>query len=1140
MNHRPSRRQLLKLLALTGATSKTNGIAGQTVDEKLYTLFQQLSDKVTIQVYRPEDLLELNLTYIGYQHTNDKKALRKTSSPQLLIVEFPAQSLAEEAFEEGPESGRAAFRNNQSAGLRGNEKETLDNRNPTLPAKTMLSGKSRLVFSIPATVTNIPLTAKALLDWDAYIPVVSKRVPAARTMPVFTQLDSPESFRNLLIGDNPIVNTQLNLKPLETKPTPQTEIQRQSKLNLAQRGATKTELKQLQKKEAPSSAINTPTMSTAAGLVDDLRNGKTPRPLHAEETCIEMPFRLFISPNTNGAWNHEHKLKTRPTSEGAISSTYELWHTRLTCKTCIGTKDINGILNPLRTVRALWATDISGDYRSKPRRDASMVTSLYNDDRHAIVHESSNWSIAGFTPQPVMVKNLMLSSLGAWLDADLTVQRESLEKAGVLSTLNLLKWKHIATMARDHYVEIVYAGNMFPFGHEASLVRVTQRRPQQGYAINRQRYFIAISEEEKKFDPYDPKNGAFRSFNFSTIRMISTSTPSMDSPRSFCRALTGQPDHQFIPMVDGKEFLFKMTGFDLEGNEIDFEMPLVFLSTDITRTATGSVNRSNINKLVDCFSSNPKLGRNVSFRNQKMALTRSQQPGDTSVEVKSIDFSAAAMANELPGFHPVCTSLEVFIEAVDNMAGEKKPAKVELVDDEQNKPIASRKNKSGVYAKILSNLAVELGGGKSNVRGGIKPDFSLSGLSKSLGAFGGNIEDIKIGKFNPGSFFSETAKLFGSINLKDIISSVDKANVILEGTLLESAFPMLKHTKTPKAYISQYSWNAASLKAHDFGIGKFKPKNNRPGNLIVDAKLHRYKDTSQGMLFELDSRIENFSIELVSLASIHFKKVGFKVDSKTKLDFTVDMDRNPIKFLGVLSFINDLQRYIPGDGFSDPPFLDVTPTGVLSGYTLGLPDIQLGVFTLRKISLSASVKLPFDGTPMIMRFAFCEKSHPFDLTVSSLGGGGFFALEFDMNGLRNIEAALEFGATVSLNVGIASGSVKIKGGVYFKMVLIDGNNKIQLQGYIRINGNMSVEGIISIAVDFMLALNAEIKTVRGEEKVSRVWGEANLRVKVEVFMLSKVFKIKVQREFAGAGADPTFGMLISPNDWEEYCAAFAA
>ena len=42
--------------------------------------------------------------------------------------------------------------------------------------------------------------------------------------------------------------------------------------------------------------------------------------------------------------------------------------------------------------------------------------------------------------------------------------------------LNLSEWRHIATQGRDHYVRIVYEGHLFPFGHRAALIKVSERK----------------------------------------------------------------------------------------------------------------------------------------------------------------------------------------------------------------------------------------------------------------------------------------------------------------------------------------------------------------------------------------------------------------------------------------------------------------------------------------------------------------------------------------------------------------------------------------------------------------------------------------------------------------------------------------
>ncbi len=443
-------------------------------------------------------------------------------------------------------------------------------------------------------------------------------------------------------------------------------------------------------------------------------------------------------------------------------------------------------------------------------------------------------------------------------------------------------------------------------------------------------------------------------------------------------------------------------------------------------------------------------------------------------------------------------------------------------------------------AKLIGSQAVNFNGSGNKTGGSLSPNFSITGLSKSLGAIGGDVDKAMNAYFDPSGFFDSSAKLFGVIELGKIIKVASNAVAAINGESIQSPFPALKNTETKEAHITQYSWTAASLQPFDFGFVKFKPESGAAGKVQVETKLYRYKDPSKQNALIVQSHIDDFAVEIASIAAIRFKRIGFNTGIGTKTDFTVDMADQPFRFLGALTFVNDLQRFIPADGFSDPPYLDITTSGIRAGYTLGLPDVQLGIFTLRNINLGAEVRLPFDGSPLSLRFNFCEKQQPFNLTVSALGGGGFFAVEFDMKGLRSLEAALEFGASVSLNLGVASGSVSIMGGIYFKMSVTDGVNSYELQGYVRVNGALSVLGLITVSVEFLLTLTAELTKVAGEDKVARVWGEASLKVKIEIFMFSKTVSMKVQKEFAGAGADPTFTMMISDRDWEQYCDSFAA
>ena len=133
---------------------------------------------------------------------------------------------------------------------------------------------------------------------------------------------------------------------------------------------------------------------------------------------------------------------------------------------------------------------------------------------------------------------------------------------------------------------------------------------------------------------------------------------------------------------------------------------------------------------------------------------------------------------------------------------------------------------------------------------------------------------------------------------------------------------------------------------------------------------------------------------------------------------------------------------------------------------------------ITNISLGANVTLPFTGAPLTIGFNFCKRENPFLLTISCFGGGGYFMMVTTLKGMQSIEAAFEFGAAMSLNVGVASGGVSAMGGFYYKMEMVEmpinaqKSHRADLSGYLRINGHFSVLGLISVSLEFYLAFNA--------------------------------------------------------------------
>lgn len=294
--------------------------------------------------------------------------------------------------------------------------------------------------------------------------------------------------------------------------------------------------------------------------------------------------------------------------------------------------------------------------------------------------------------------------------------------------------------------------------------------------------------------------------------------------------------------------------------------------------------------------------------------------------------------------------------------------------------------------------------------------------------------------------------------------------------------------------------------------------------------------------------LKDFSLNLIGNKTItkfiflKFDKIEFVMGSSQKADVNVEF--GGIEFVGVLSFVEALKFLIPLDGFSDPPGLEITEKGITASLNLALPNLTFGVFSLTNMSLAAGFSVPFIGDPLSVWFGFCSRDNPFCLTVAMFGGGGFFSITLQPDGLKCLEASFEFGANLTLDIGVASGGIYAMAGIYFKMEKNSstGNLDATLTGYFRMGGFLSVLGIISISIELYLELTYESAT-------GKCTGRATLTIEVEVLFFSVSVEITAEREFSGSNGDPTFAELMVPypdpfdghevDPWLVYCEAFA-
>ncbi|MCC6606480.1 MAG: hypothetical protein IT327_24950 [Anaerolineae bacterium] len=842
-----------------------------------------------------------------------------------------------------------------------------------------------------------------------------------------------------------------------------------------------------------------------------LRRLKIPKPPtitfpQTTETAIEAPYRLILSPDNFSRWQHA----LQPVTKDALT---ELWHTRL------GTTHSDG--RP--QLRAIWSPDYSQTLQ--PFQNLPFRMSLTGRDRNELVHLTSNYHIGTFWPDPVRSDRFMLTTLGAWLRlrGDWEPPTTPVNPPNQ-QLLTVEQWRHVATMGRDHYVRVVYAGFLFPFGHRASLVKVTERKfffqgeaqPPGIVAYLFQRFFILVREPSKTYTNRD--------LPFRTVNVETAVTPSLNDPDD--SDIAGHGQEAFWPMISVNQqpvdFQFQLNALDWEGRQVEFTTPLIFISQNIDNSNPASV----INHYNGLATSSAR--RNRPFGGQAVAYAPHKKSGDTSLETAALIFAAKAQNNTFPHFLPTMHQADVDIPAVKQLLGKNAPARIEW-DSSYTSASGNQNigNKGDIFARLVNDEALTFATEK--VGGMVAPDISISAISRAFGPTGGDPQKFADGQFNPLEIFDlNNVKLLGGISLGEIIKDLVFNNAANVG----SQIPGLTTERDGDIIRTQYTWSLDQNKLVDTGL--FVP--NAGATFTLTAVLETPLNGGEPD-FTITGELTNFSILLLptaelQLVQLDFQSAKFVAEKDKKLD--VEVKLGGIQFLGILEFVAQLSQFIPMDGFSDPPSLEISqsPPGVEVGFSAGIPTIGIGILTIQNISLGASFFLPFGKEPMNFHFAFCERQQPFILTVYIFGGGGFFSMDVGSKGVVMIEAALEFGVSAAINLGIASGEASMMAGFYFQKTGAD----FILTGYFRAYGSLSVLGIITVSLEFYLGLSYASKGITPHG--GTLWGQASLTVKIEILFFSTSVSVSMEKEFAGS--DPMFRDMLTPADWVEYTDAFAA
>ncbi len=1250
-------------------------------------------DAIHVDVVRARDLVALAVTFTGCELVTGGATpahLRpKAGETARMTVHHSFQHGFEEAIYESPAPVPDPLTGRLSEVGDPKFDEANAEKTPDPPVGFRPARASRVVYDVPADVT-IELSTTGILATMSRLELVVHPLALPGTAPARGSTGKLPPF----IIDVPVIHVGdglvARLLPegaviekatasfLKEHPAPDTRtlagvLEQARNLRLVRTELSTRTGSVGARTSIPDSSIFRPGTGLIPEIVGPLRpRGTLSRPPTEGETAIEAPFRLVISPSTEARFAHADEVVPAEDATDHV----ELWHSRLAHKPTSEGAPPDEKNKQRRIVRAIWARDRDwvGDAWTKtadeslptyplsharpeqdPTVDPPFLGSLDRFDRHMLVRQSSEtWPGQGgsIPPVPVAADALWLSGLGAWLDLHGAWTTLPYSKVPMQS---ILAWDHVAPLGRDQYVRVVYPGYLYPFGHQAALVKVTERKMKtatNSVAALYQRMFLVVGERSRTY-------GA-RNLPFTRVDVRPLVTPVIDPLGN------AEGDSQvsfFWPTVAGQRFSFTLDARDQAGRPVRLQMPLMWVS----EAYNTQPQRAKVDK---AYADSPS--RQVPANGQSIAFVPQEAGPDTDLETRNLWFlGSAGLGDSVPRL----SSATVSVPAVQQISPtEPMPIRYfqKYVDSGFGAPTVG-----DVWAEV--NLAappsppahpdpttplpqMRFGAGApsgSDKAGGfLSPDLPIRGLSRVDGPIG-DLASVASGTFDPALFLKDALpKLFGLIPLGELIPKglLDEAPSVVTETLgridqcikdverlvaqAQAAVDdaqklvdraqgksneLLTQAQQAKAKAQKLAQDAAAFATaltNLFAISdldqlaaKIPTTFAKLDTLVVDVRaltpllppqartaldaladtlekvadaadlVQQVLDFVQGFdptdieasfrfewkprlqdwpsgaaLFEVggtgednlvlavegraggtgtadvvaSAEIRDFALKLfpaAPLMRVPFDHMFFKAGSSGKPE--VDVVLGEIEFLGVLSFVEVIKDLIPFDGFSDPPYLDVTAEGATAGFTLALPSVAIGVFNLSNMSLGADVSVPFLGKAVTVGFNFCTRERPFTLTVMALGGGGWFLIRVAPDGLDVLELGLEAGAALSVDFGVASGSISAMVGIYIRLE----GEKGSLTGYFRLRGEVDVLGLISASIELYMELVYDFPT-------GKMIGRATITVEVEVLFFSGTVKISAERKLAGSNGDPSFREILGAENgkspaWDQYCLAFA-
>lgn len=740
---------------------------------------------VRVEVCEHDSLAQFTLLFVGYRFVEGrtyygrriKPRVSRESEPRWVIVEFPAQHMAERILSEQDPA--------------------------TLPVDARLSDPSRLVFGVPKRVgwDHVELEFSRLVDWRRLDLQVSKR--ASQRIGQGLQYQREHAF-----GEDLGANLSL------TKATPLLQAM------LEPPEALETSL-ELTNRLLFSPSERAQWVSTSTRL----------RPLPEGGVTVSM-WSVALAPtgdeSLRALWSRQLVERQFPSAEALKVRDPQLALSLQNHWEIIGQTSVFALpaLRRIESTTQQPADGIHAPTGQVIRPDEDVVYLCETDKIMGYTNRDSGLALA----VPFRSARMRLTSLGASMQLEWKGEPAGLRPdSAAWKGYSLERLFYETWLGRDCHVVAVEKGYLFPLGIRASRITVHERKVREvdghGPASFEQcRQLIVTPNRRRPFPgPYHPYEA--REFPVGGIRMKSTITPSLVPNEIFAN----KPGYSWVRVAArtgddvGQNFQFEWSTDDVES----IKSALIWVKNDVLADSEMMERLCHYYNALGPEREAALFGARHSYARPNEPTDDKPTPAETSFDTDVWQLAATGRIDvgvghrnehrmdgrmegaDQPPFYPRLESAVVGIQSVDRLLHVPQGRYRVNFDHDYLK-----RESEDVYLRLIGTGAVLDTLHRPRATGGVAaPKVHIGGMAKSIGPVGGrplskaldgddhrwlvDISRAKEGYFDPRQFFGEL-KLLGVLDLRDVLSSckIDRAPKLVETLTMGISPAALESIKT--------------------------------------------------------------------------------------------------------------------------------------------------------------------------------------------------------------------------------------------------------------------------------------------------------------------------------------------------------